>query len=1036
MHDSPHVPAVLFPPIGDMSDVPALVLLDVKKRKTRERVSDRVDSVREQFLEVFSRNVAIEKRKQGGTLPQGHIGNQYMIYMAQPNHYPDLKERNFRYKVTKWENALLLDPKALMLEVEKVGGEEEDDGGGGEEEAEVLVVEDGGATGDGDDEMAVEMGNALEAHEVLVNGATGEGSDEDDLEIDEMRAIAAKKAMRGGRPSNESLSVGARAKKELGDRKREARNWIVQEIVRRKKEDGGVVNMDVIIAGEKKFGLELGTMKHQSISYRLSHNVAAVKHAGPVGELEGDIEDLITDVLLKFASFGFPLNRDEILVLVNSWVEETELGRKILANKVEQSNDSNDGKAFGTRWFKGFLKRRKEELKFEYPQLFDGKRHEWRKYESFVQLYDRIDKSVLRCNLGVSASSSFYCSYSEYTTLTSPFPYYKPPPPLSQVEVSGPADRDIRVRFNNEADKNFLVYFDETGKNLNMSDDDKRAGGKVVGPAGMGTIQEKISKTDCHFTTIPFITAAGIPILYVVIILSGTPLSKEVRMGTDLFGLLDGDDVYHGGPVCEVGKFRIKPFVVESASGGITPSILAQSFGKIDASGVYGMKRAVDACNYFGWKLEDELGADPGDIAPTSCGRTPCAWGDGHGSRVSLEFLNYIDEEEGVNVWNFNLGIPNVTDEWQGGDAKELNGAFKTALSKWDRILLQKKATSNLPPNQKAIVKSDIVILVTLACQASFGVVKNAMKALDERGLSTLNRVLLKKPSILATKTSSSPSSTASSSSSSLQSSATSSSSSMAPPPKNTFADLNVSKAGSTTFERLQRLEAASTASNKIAAERMANGVASSLDVRPLNGIKLTSGGIWSIQGGDGIESGLSNGNVRNELMMRQVNEDMQLKAKDQKVEDVKIKKRDNFSALLMKKPKPEDWGKGDLTVALVYKGIMMASKCQSETKEALAKLWRDKGNMTLGGEVIDLEGEGQGEEEEDGGGEGEGEGGEKMDVDEVSKADAAKRAENIILFSKLSTVEQDTLLYKSKKKQGRVGGGGEEKAQELAETN
>lgn len=167
--------------------------------------------------------------------------------------------------------------------------------------------------------------------------------------------------------------------------------------------DEDVVCNEVIRDCEKKFNLIEGSVSQQSVSYRIKNNPGHVSHRGPMGPLEGPIEDLLVDLLLKFAKFGFPMNKVEILALVNSWLEDTTLGKEIVEKKVAESNESDDGKIMGMRWFSNFLIRRKEEIKNEYPQLFDGKRHEWNKYANYEEMYARIDRAVLDCNLGVRA---------------------------------------------------------------------------------------------------------------------------------------------------------------------------------------------------------------------------------------------------------------------------------------------------------------------------------------------------------------------------------------------------------------------------------------------------------------------------------------------------------------------------------------------------------------------------------------------------------------------------------------------------------
>ena len=226
----------------------------------------------------------------------------------------------------------------------------------------------------------------------------------------------------------------------------------------------------------------------------------------------------------------------------------------------------------------------------------------------------------------------------------------------------------------------WFLHTDEAGSNTNMKDNDKRAGGKVAGRAGE-KVRQNVSTKDAHYTILPFVSSRGNAVLCVVILKAGSKLKAEWESGEDLFNLL-GDELHPYGPVCKVGNISLPTFVAVSESGGITPEILKEALARIDASGLYGLERAEAACDEMDWELDDMLGAPKAEIAPTSKGRTPCLLLDGHGSRLSLVFLRYVDMMKSGTRWGVVLGIPNVTHHWQVGDAEEQNGAFKGSLAK------------------------------------------------------------------------------------------------------------------------------------------------------------------------------------------------------------------------------------------------------------------------------------------------------------------------------------------------------------------
>ena len=64
-------------------------------------------------------------------------------------------------------------------------------------------------------------------------------------------------------------------------------------------------------------------------------------------------------------------------------------------------------------------------------------------------------------------------------------------------------------------------------------------------------------------------------------------------------------------------------------------------------------------------------------------GPTPFGFLDGHGSRIQLLFLEYINSAtaDEQRKWIFTLGAPNVTSVWQVGDIYYQNGCWKMAMT-------------------------------------------------------------------------------------------------------------------------------------------------------------------------------------------------------------------------------------------------------------------------------------------------------------------------------------------------------------------
>ena len=77
------------------------------------------------------------------------------------------------------------------------------------------------------------------------------------------------------------------------------------------------------------------------------------------------------------------------------------------------------------------------------------------------------------------------------------------------------------------------------------------------------------------------------------------------------------------------------------------------------------------------------------NVVPRDDGIKPFLLLDGHGSRLELPFLKYINTPE--DHWVVCLGVPYGTALWQVGDSKEQNGSFNVSFAQAKQDLLQYK---------------------------------------------------------------------------------------------------------------------------------------------------------------------------------------------------------------------------------------------------------------------------------------------------------------------------------------------------------
>ena len=179
--------------------------------------------------------------------------------------------------------------------------------------------------------------------------------------------------------------------------------------------------------------------------------------------------------------------------------------------------------------------------------------------------------------------------------------------------------------------------------------------------------------------------------------------------------------VFPGGPICEFNWKKVPIFVTNSGSGGITPEILVEVLKYLDKVGV----------------TERKDGDPP-----------PCLLVDGHGSRLSIPFLQYINnlDQDGNKIadanhrWNC---YPNATLYWQVEDSSQQNGRFKVYIRK-KKEYLRKKQRMYLKPIK--IERAHVLVMISAVWADCFGDIEGNKNAIVERGRNPLNRGCLQNP--------------------------------------------------------------------------------------------------------------------------------------------------------------------------------------------------------------------------------------------------------------------------------------------------
>ena len=141
------------------------------------------------------------------------------------------------------------------------------------------------------------------------------------------------------------------------------------------------------------------------------------------------------------------------------------------------------------------------------------------------------------------------------------------------------------------------------------------------------------------------------------------------------------------------------------------------------------------------FKTLDDLG-----VTQRSEGRWPAAVLDGHFTRLSAEFLEYVNNDD--TKWEAGLGASYATDHWQLHDDERQNGSLSMAIGEAKTNLIRKKILHELPPN---IERHEIVLIVNEATEKSFANKEHTKRALALRGWNPPNRACLDHAEILET---------------------------------------------------------------------------------------------------------------------------------------------------------------------------------------------------------------------------------------------------------------------------------------------
>ena len=327
-------------------------------------------------------------------------------------------------------------------------------------------------------------------------------------------------------------------------------------------------------------------------------------------------------------------------------------------------------------YWKGFLKRNKNEIETGTSSLLDKNHSKWTTFSNFDRIYSLVYQAMVDSRVTIKLEVLiYYNKLGEECTKSKAFGY-----PCYYRLVH----------------KQYILFFDEVGCNLKGDKNGNVGGPKFIKAKGAEKAQNIVSAGDCRYTTVGFTAVTGEPVLAVIIIQAKKLEYSEIN-GLDVTKIQDSTNhnltskdvlenigtvkLYPQGPVCHFCGVRIPAIVTCSEDGGINADILTDCLRYLDKLGIYDRSIAI-----------------------------PMLICDGHQTRFNLVFMKYTNTK--ATRWNGAIGVLYGTHIWQVGDSEEQNRTYKMMTYDAQSKLINWKIRRHLLPT---LLKSNTIPIINIA---------------------------------------------------------------------------------------------------------------------------------------------------------------------------------------------------------------------------------------------------------------------------------------------------------------------------------
>lgn len=520
----------------------------------------------------------------------------------------------------------------------------------------------------------------------------------------------------GGRPSGTTL-VDKKKKRDMYVR---MMNFLCKEYAQIRLTGSRVSNnkLETMIEEAKKsFGVS-ENVSYNTIKSRYRRNRLICNHRGTASPME-TIEPAILEIAIMRGRMNQPLTVAEGLLLANSLIKPgSKVEKEVMSYLDKRGQFCREGSPtrlpgclLGIGYWSGFRRRHEHRLTSKKGVQFGHNRSEWCTHKNFKTMYSLVYEAMEVAGVARKLPQAEWRNERDERV-------------SSEAEAVG---RKVEYEVTHP---DHMLYVDEVGNNTCQKEDGNKGGGKYLTERCQEP-RNACSTSDAHWTCLGFTAGTGEPVLC-VIIFAAQGLTVEERLGIDVFAPIPQENnMFHednygkgkyfpGPPKCHFRGKEVPCYVTHSPKGSITSTILTDVLRHIDRIDVF----------------------PRGETNPT-----PFLLLDGHGSRLEVPFLSYVNNP--AHKWVVCIGVPNGTSIWQVGDSPQQNGCYKMYSSEYKKMLTSQKIKMGI--FKLNLTKTDIVPIVNYAWERSFARVATNLKAVQERGWGPLNQALLLHPQIAST---------------------------------------------------------------------------------------------------------------------------------------------------------------------------------------------------------------------------------------------------------------------------------------------